>query len=170
MIETLKITLNGKLREIYRVTATQNELNWAIYAGILRHQEAVANNRTRPDGTQSTYDDDITGSIGEFIVSLALGLPWRGPGSFRGDDIVGGFEVRATHNYTNGRLIIRPTDSNTKPFIFVRGTVNPLVWHVYGWIHGNEGKLDMFKEGKIYYVEKEFLRPITELNVREQVS
>lgn len=97
------------------------------------------------------------------MVSLALNLPWRGPGSVRGDDVVGGFEVRATHNHKNGRLIVKPKDPDDKPVIFVRGTENLFVWNIYGWIFAKDGKLPHFREGSIYYIEKEFLNPMSEV-------
>jgi hypothetical protein len=106
----------------------------------------------------------MLGAVGEFVASLALGVPWRGPGSFRGDDLVGGYQVRATSN-EKGCLIIRSRDSDNDIFILVVG--GPLKWSVPGWILGKDGKQREFRidpTGKgrpsAYFVPQLALKPI----------
>lgn len=167
MIEILKINILGTPREIHQVSITENEREWASYAGILRHQEATQSRRRRRDETIASIDDNIIGAIGEFVVSIAINVSWRGPGSFRADDLVGGYQVRTTLN-PKGRLIIHKKDQDDLPFFFAQGTKDPLVWHVHGWIWGREGKQKIFWDNPgnnlpSFYVDRTFLHPIGEL-------
>lgn len=169
MVEVVKISVGGEFKEIYRVTLNRNEFDWAVYAGVLRHHDAVSRGNRRADGTKATYDEDILGAIGEFVVSLALRVPWRGPGSIGTEDLVGGFEVRTT-SHQNGRLIIKKKDRDDMPVILVTGTDQLLVWNVNGWIFAKEGKQEMFLDNPCnllprYFVDKDFLHELGELKI-----
>lgn len=148
-----------------RVTITPIEFVWSSYAGVLREQQNELKGRRHRFGCAAGYDAHVTGAVGEFVASLALGVPWRGPGALRGDDLVGRLQVRATE-HRNGRLILHPDDLDDVPYVLAAG--GPLEWTVAGWTYGADGKLDDYWPGPnphrpAFYVPTSRLRPIGEL-------
>jgi hypothetical protein len=152
------------------ITISQLEYQWAAYAGILRNKESTeAGRQSAYRITDKAENLHILGAVGEFIASLAIGVPWRGPGSLRGDDLVGGYQVRSTERL-NGSLILRRKDSDDAIFILVAG--GPLKWIVPGWILGRDGKQKEFRgdpTGKgrpsAYFVPQLALKPIKDLKM-----
>lgn len=170
MIEILKLSIMGKMREVPRVTLQGPELEWARYAGKLRYEDARKFNRVRPDGTTPNVNDDMLGAVGEFIAAIYLNACWRGPGKFRGSDVEGGFEVR-TVGRPGYKLRVNHTDEDNTPVILVTPTDNPLAWLLPGWILARNGKQEMFLDNPAnnipqFYVDQEFLLPMKELIVR----
>lgn len=153
------------------IEISQTEYKWASYAGIIRNEEAIANSRRHAYGLKSLdHNEHIIGAVGEFIASLAIGVPWRGPGQFRGDDLVGGYQVRSSDKL-NGCLILRPKDPDNSIFILVVG--GPLKYYVPGWILGRDGKQKEFwespglgKRPSAFFVPQMALRSIRELKTR----
>lgn len=167
MVETIKISIGGVIREVFKVPISRLELEWASYAGILRHHDSESMGRRRSDGTDANEVDHALGSVGEFATSLGLEIPWRGPGSFRGEDLIGGIEVRTRSNFSLD-LPLRSKDPDDVPFVLVTATEDPLVWLVIGWILGKDGKDEIFRANRSnqtwdYFVDKPFLKPIKEL-------
>lgn len=151
-----------------KITITRAEYVWAVYAGILRQHQNTLGKNTRKDahGLDGShgYDSHTLGAVGEFVASLAFGVPWRGPGKFRGDDIPG-FQVRASRR-SNGDLILHKTDGDDDRFVLVTGQT--LQWKVVGWIKGRDGKQERFWNDPVggrpaYFVPQSELRPIEEL-------
>ena len=148
------------------VVITPPEYGWAAHAGIARQHQNLLKGRVDAHGCTAGYDPHVTGAVGEFVASLALGVPWRGPGQFRGDDLAGRrLQVRATSN-RSGRLILHPDDPDECYFVLSAG--GPLEWLVVGWILGVDGKLAEYWPGPnpqrpAYYVPSSRLRPIGEL-------
>lgn len=122
------------------IEINEKEYQWAAYAGILRRQEAQANGQKDKAGFKSLgkgYDTDIQAAVGEFIASLAVGVPWRGPGGRGEPDLVGGYQVKTISRMADHHLILREGHDNPNDiFILVSATSNHLLWWVIGWIEG----------------------------------
>jgi hypothetical protein len=150
-----------------KVTITVPEYSWAAHAGVSRQHQNVLRGRVHANGCAAGYDPHVTGAVGEFVASLAVGVPWRGPGQFRGEDLAGGhqLQVRATE-HRNGRLILHPDDPDECPFVLATG--GPLEWTVPGWVYGGDGKADDYWPGPhpqrpAFYVPQDRLRPVSDL-------
>lgn len=152
---------------LLKIEISQREYQWASYAGIIRQEEAKENRRRNAHGLTKDTNEHIVGAVGEFIASLALGVPWRGPGMFRGDDLVGGYQVRSSERI-DGQLILRPKDPDNSIFVLVVG--GPLKWYVPGWILGKDGKQKEFWDSpgyggrpSAYFIPQLALKPIKDL-------
>jgi len=152
---------------IVKIEISEIENQWASYAGLLRDEEAKRNKRRNAYGCPGDQNEGPLGAVGEFVASLAIGVPWRGPGMFRGDDLVGGYQVRTTERL-NGSLILRPKDPSDSIYILVVG--GPLKWYVPGWILGRDGKLKEFWDSpgyggrpSAYFIPQLALKPIKDL-------
>lgn len=157
------------------VVITPEEYEWAAYAGMVRRRSAKAQGHRdaygfdEADGTNG-WEIDIDGAVGEYVASLAIGTPWRGPGMLDGDDLMGGYQVRTTQRLDGG-LILRPKkDRDNDIFILVTG--HYLNWVVVGWILGGDGKrmTELTSMGKnrpaAYLVPQEALSDIRSLSHR----
>jgi hypothetical protein len=146
------------------ITLSPLEYTHAAQAGFLRQAANICKGRADAYGFSGDgYNEHITGAIGEFVVSLALGLPWRGPGSLRAPD-VGQLQVRATQR-PNGSLILHDGDNDADPFVLVTGSFPTFT--VRGYIWGRQGKRPQFWNDQIkrpaYFVPQSALRPLSDL-------
>jgi len=132
---------------VVQVEISELEYKWASYAGILRNEDSIQKGRRHAYGLTNYTDENVVGAVGEFIASLVIGVPWRGPGTFQGEDLVGGYQVRASKRL-NADLTIRPKDPNDAIYILVVG--GPLKWQVPGWILGKDGKQKEFWDDPTY--------------------
>lgn len=157
------------MMKMITIKITHTEYYWVAFAGMLRQWQSALRENPRAEfyghDASKGYDDHILGCLGEYAASLAIGLPWRGPGVFRGDDIAG-FQVRTTR-HSGGDLILHKKDKDNARFILVTGT--DFQWDVCGWITARDGKQKQFWEDKVqngrpaFFVPQWALKPIGEL-------
>jgi len=125
------------------VTLTPAEFRFATRAGFERQVEnliarRVDGNDFRGDGWQVA----AMGAVGEFVAAVALGLPWRGPGTLRGPD-VGPLQVKWT-GYEKGKLIVKETDDAGPRYLLVTGVYPRFT--LRGWLPGRAAKLPGYKK------------------------
>lgn len=150
------------------VALTAAQYRWAVFAGVERQNENVLNNLPSKSGGASVeegYDKHITGSVGEFVVSLALELNWPGTGQLKGADVGRDLQVRSTH-WPEGRLRVHDYDADDAIFILVTG--RRLHYMVRGWLYGHEAKNPDWStapDGKreAFFVPQQNLHPMSEL-------
>ena len=109
------------------------------------------------------YDQKIAGTVAEYVVSLALGLPWRPIKPIRGADLPG-VEVRSTA-HSQGCLILHPSDPDNTAFVLVTGAYPR--YTVAGWIVARCGKVDRYwrqQSRPAYFVPQGALHPIETLH------
>ena len=85
------------------------------------------------------WHTDIESACGEMAVAKGLGIYWDGSvNTFKKPD-VGNYQVRHTQK-ADGKLIVRPKDSDKETYILVTGT-SP-TFNIVGWIQGADAKQD----------------------------
>lgn len=152
-----------------KVSISEREYKWAEYAGVLRNEQAVeAGHRSIYGGLKNCIAVHKTGALGEFVASLAMGVSWRGPGIFNGEDI-NGYQVRTTRR-SEGSLILRSKDNDEDKYILVTGTKSPLTWWVHDWIYARQGKIKVFSNNpngraSAYFVDQAALRILKDLRM-----
>lgn len=122
-----------------KVQLTAKEMRDVAWQGIVRHVESIVERKPTPwagtrKDTINGWGDDIEGILSEYCLSLVLGLPWKGAGTFHGTDVGRLEEVRSTH-HSGGRLIIRWGDIEHKAdkrFWLVTGLNGAYV--IRGWM------------------------------------
>lgn len=138
----------------------------AAYVGFVRGIESLNRGlHDRGGFTGNSWEINVRGSVGELVAARVLEVPWACKGIFMEPDTTCGVEVRTTARLNWKLKIYREADDNT-PYMLVAG--GPLDWVVQGWIMAGDGKLKMFwdtPQGRdgAYFVDQEFLRPISEL-------
>lgn len=149
------------------------ELSWsetrlAALAGVDRHLRALHLGRKPRYGQVSAercWQDNIDGTLGEWVVAKALDRFWPGGApelDTEGD--IGDLQVRATAR-RDGCLIIHRGDLDDAPFVLVVGT--PPTFDLPGWIKGRDGKRKEWWRKDVrnpaYFVPQSALRPLDEL-------
>jgi hypothetical protein len=113
-------------------------------------------------GADVQWDRRILGLIAESAVAIALDIPWDAKiGNFRKEPDVGGYEVRATRR-KDGRLIVTPRDSLTRPYLLVIVDDTVPCASIVGWMTGAEarraGSYETHREnGGCWYVDQKCL-------------
>lgn len=157
------------------INITKAEYVWAAQAGIIRQQQNILRETQRKDAYGADpahgYDLNTLGAVGEYVASIALGVTWRGPGIFRGEDIAG-YQVR-TRPRLDWDLILHDEDPDDARFVLVVG--GPLLWSVPGWIVARDGKKKVFWRDPAggrpaYFVPQDRLRPIKELRELKEAA
>lgn len=133
-------------------------------AGFLENASAVVRGIPNAQRLQGAgYTEKIQGTIAEYVVSLALELPWRPIKPVRGADLPG-VEVRSTE-HERGCLILHPSDDDDKAFVLVIGQYPR--YRVAGWIVARLGKTpDHWREQArqaAFFVPQPALAPIETL-------
>ena len=157
----------------HNIELSNAELITCANMGVMRRISALNKDRQPQYGIKgsSEWQADITGAIGEYVLSKALNICWSPAigelDKHTGD--VNGYQVRATE-HTNGHLILGDRDKNDDVFVLITGNNRVAKhWTVRGWCYGREAKQkeywkDMGNNGRpaFFYPQKE-LRDIAEL-------
>ena len=126
------------------VILNENEIYVASLVGLRRRVASMnyskKGNYVRRD---AWWDMDIEGANAELAVAKHFGIYWDfSVGTFKAPD-VGSFQVRHTH-YGNGRLVVRPADSDTERYYLVTGAAP--IFTIHGWLLGKDAKQDKYLE------------------------
>lgn len=148
------------------VKLTWHEMMMAGHVGMLRHVEAVMNDRPDLHGYdgQSGWQTHCEGAAGELAAAKVLGRYWDGSvNTFRRGGDVGDVQVRtrSRHDY---ELIVRDRDRDDDAFVLVTGRAPE--FRVVGWIRASAAKQPdwMRTHGNrppAYFVPHAALTPIT---------
>lgn len=125
-----------------QVSLDPSEMMLAAHAGVMRQVQNLKLGRKDANGasTDSGWQINLEGALGEYALAKCLGLYWPGKGKLRAPD-VGEVDVRTTSR-DNGRLILHPSDPDDRVFYLLTG-VNGR-YQVRGWIAGKDGKREEF--------------------------
>jgi hypothetical protein len=127
------------------ITLCSSELMQAAQVGSMRRISSLKNGlKDKPYSKFIVpgWAMDIDGAAAEMAVSKYLHLYWSGHvNNFTGDDVQGGRQVRST-GYEDGKLIVRPADSDDALFILV--VAYPPVYSIRGGILGRDAKVDKY--------------------------
>lgn len=151
------------------VTLSSHELRICAWVGKMRRRAAIGNNRDPGLGPSSidreNADNDIRGAEAELATSIGLNLYWRPTiGSIRDRDVGGLVESRSTV-LASGRLIIKPRDNDTSPFVLVH-KVSEHVFRLIGWYYARDAKsteLKSYGKDPAHYIEQSKLHDLDEL-------
>ena len=104
------------------VKLTWHEAAIGAEIGKLRRLTSIKNGRSQTAGAKLGWTEDIEGACAELALAKYLGIYWNGSvDTFKSQPDVGELEVRHT-SYPNGKLIVRPHDSDTATFVLIVGT------------------------------------------------
>lgn len=119
------------------VALTDAEIRICEWVGKMRDQNARSRHRNPGAGPSATTMDasnHIRGAKCEFAASVLLNLYWRpAVGEIDQPDVGGFVEVRSTE-LPNGRLIVKPDDNDSSPFVLMI-QVSPTTFKFGGWTH-----------------------------------
>src|SRR5262249_8964934 len=117
---------------------------WLTWIGRRRYENAINNNRDAgagPSRDDHSPANHIRGIKCEFAASVILNLSWRPHvGDIKQRDVGGLIEARSTV-LPNGRLIVKPNESDDAPFVLVRQHEDDERYRLLGWVFGWEAKL-----------------------------
>jgi hypothetical protein len=124
------------------VTLDYEELEYCAHAGVNRQIRALQKNRVSPTkdldyAKQNYWSSHITGVIGEYAVSKALGEHWVDLGQDRGGFDVLSYQVRATEQ-TKPMLRVRAHNNFEHMYILAQVRKNRVLIH--GWASGHDVK------------------------------
>lgn len=124
------------------ITLTDAEQRICGWVGRMRFQHARQHNRDPGAGPTATAVDarnDIRGAKCEFAASVLLNLYWRPTiGEIDKPDVGGVVEIRSTDR-PNGRLIVKPKDSDEAPFALMI-QIDEASFRFGGWMYGSRAK------------------------------
>jgi hypothetical protein len=151
------------------VRLTSDEIHYAAIAGVLRHHEALRDNRGPTHGQDAEYDwrQHIEGALSECALAKYLNVFWPGKGVIFGRDL-GENEARWTI-YPTGRLILHKDDGLQHPdskFYLLTGANG--LYTIHGWVYAHEGKKQEFwcdptkTNRPAYFVPQSALHPVNE--------
>ena len=126
------------------VTLTPYEMKMGALVGIERCVDSVSHNRQDPTKSKrlpNHWAIEINGSCAELAVAKALGYYWGGDvNTFKAPDLEG-IQIRNT-DLDEGRLIVRPNDSDNEIFVLVTGYLQN--YRIVGWLYGHQCKKDYY--------------------------
>jgi hypothetical protein len=119
-----------------RVTLNDEDYELARQLGTARTSDAQCSRRPgRAACPPNNLQQDIDGAAAEIAFARVMGVaPSVASGPSRGPDVAG-FHVRSTA-WPNGKLIVRPGDSEDNVYVLVIGSVKD--WRVIGTAVGRE--------------------------------
>lgn len=122
------------------VKLTKSECSIAAQVGAARHIEAMFKGlRNNVEGLG--WNEHIEGAAAEMAFSKIFGLYWDGSvNTFKKPDVEG-FQIRSTP-LSNGRLIVRPRDSDKEVFVLMKGKIPEFI--CVGAILGGQAKKPEF--------------------------
>ena len=130
---------------LVKIDLTEEEVLDAMRHGDERHAESRRSSRRDRFGMkkEDRIDVDYVGAIGEQIVAKAIGIePEFRIGNFKGPDLRGFIQVRATDNLSHS-LIIRSNDN--KDHVYALAYAVPDRGFFFGgWIWGVDGMSGQF--------------------------
>lgn len=120
------------------VRLTAQEVALAAYAGLMRTLQSMKkyDDKFGADKGLNGWQLDIEGALGEYALCKTLKIFWSGITNIKASDAQN-WQVRTTPRH-DGRLIIRPNDSDDLPFVLVTGSMGRYV--IRGWINGDDAK------------------------------
>lgn len=147
------------------VTLEPMEYLHAAQGGFLRNARNITRQQYNAHGLAGDgYNEAVAGAVAEYVVALALGVPWRALTPLGAPDVTDRVEVRSTH-HKHGRLILYPRDPSEKAFVLVVGCYP--AYTVAGWLWAHEGKRADYWNPEArqptYFVPQTALQPIETL-------
>lgn len=156
------------------VTLEEYELRMGMAIGAERRLQSLVNGAKCKAAKRSNYwDMDIEAALAELAVAKVLGVYWPGTyNTFKTKaDIGENIEVR--HGTYGRKLIVRQDDHDTSSYVLAVGLAPTYV--VHGWLLGKDCKKKKYLQdpgnrGPAYFVDKDFLKPLSTLEVKQCLS
>jgi hypothetical protein len=152
------------------IVLTPYELQMTAAVGLDRYKSAIERGRDPGLGPSRnripSAPNDVRGARCEFAASVGLNLFWRPyVDEIRERDVGGIVEVRST-DLATGRLIVKPTDEDSAPFLLVHELPRPGHYDLVGWIMAMTAKALPLVRGfgdPAHFVGRSMLREPSEL-------